>query len=99
MAKVEMYTKTVCPYCVKAKNLLKQKGAQVTEYNLSEKPELMEEMQKRNPGARTVPQIFINDRSIGGCDDLYALDAKGELNSLLAANDKTGSPRKNGPSA
>jgi glutaredoxin 3 len=99
MAKVEMYTKTVCPYCVKAKNLLKQKGVAVTEYNLSEKPELMEEMQKRNPGARTVPQIFINDRSIGGCDELYALDAKGELSALLAANDKTGNPKKNGPSA
>lgn len=99
MAKVEMYTKTVCPYCVKAKNLLKQKGVAVTEYNLSEKPELMEEMQKRNPGARTVPQIFINDRSIGGCDELYALDAKGELNTLLAANDKPDSPKKPGPSA
>lgn len=98
MAKVEMYTKTVCPYCVKAKNLLKQKGVDVTEYNLSEKPELLEEMQKRNPGARTVPQIFINDVSIGGCDDLYALDAKGELNALLNDNGKADSPKKRGPS-
>tara|TARA_R110002124_G_scaffold251771_5_gene417037 strand:- start:3120 stop:3416 length:297 start_codon:yes stop_codon:yes gene_type:complete len=98
MAKVEMYTKTVCPYCVKAKNLLKQKGVEITEYNLSEKPELLEEMQKRNPGARTVPQIFINDQSIGGCDELYALDAKGGLTPLLNDNDKSG-PKKHGPSA
>jgi len=99
MAKIEMYTKTVCPYCVKAKNLLKQKGVEVTEYNLSEKPELLEDMQKRNPGARTVPQIFINGQSIGGCDELYALEAKGALTPLLNDKNKTDAPKNNGPSA
>ncbi len=84
MAKVEMYTTTVCPYCVKAKSLFNQKGISFVEYNLNKKPELRDEMQKRAPGARTVPQIFINNESIGGCDELYALHKQNKLDALLA---------------
>lgn len=98
MAKVEIYTTTVCPYCVKAKNLLQQKGVEYTEYNLTTKPELMTEMQERAPGARTVPQIFINDKAIGGFDDLYALHQKGELDAMLNDNkNNNGGNRPNSP--
>ncbi len=82
--KVEMYTKTYCPYCVKAKELLKLKGiTNIIEYNIEEDTVKKDEMLQRSPGSRTVPQIFINDKAIGGYDDLYALNEKGELDSLL----------------
>ena len=94
MAKVELYTTNVCPYCVKAKTLLKQKGVDYTEYNLNEDPSRQAEMVERAPGARTVPQIFINGKSIGGCDDLYALNSAGELDTLLSDGDSSDGPHQ-----
>lgn len=85
MANVEMYTTQVCPYCVRAKDLLKRKGVSVTEYRVDTDDAKRDEMLTRANGKRSVPQIFINDRHIGGCDDLYALDSKGELDGLLNA--------------
>lgn len=79
-----VYSKDYCPYCVKAKNLLKKKGASFTEIDLSKHPEKLEEMLAKSGGRKTVPQIFIGDRHIGGFDDMAALDAKGELDALLA---------------
>ena len=83
MAKVEMYTSTICPYCVKAKGLFKSKGVEVVEYNIQSNPSKMEEMLVRAKGKRTVPQIFIDDRHVGGCDDVHDLDSRGELDPLL----------------
>ncbi len=82
MAKVIIYTTAVCPYCVRAKELLKRKHVVFSEIRVDENPEKRDEMIQLT-GRRTVPQIFINDKPIGGCDDLYALDAKGELDKLL----------------
>ena len=83
MAEVIIYSTTVCPYCVRAKQLLGRKGVAYKEINLSnEAPEVrMELMQRTNH--RTVPQIFINDQFIGGFDQLYALEREGKLNELL----------------
>ncbi len=81
--KIEVYTKDYCPYCDKAKLLLTQLGFSYSEIDLSKHPEQLEELRKRNPSARTVPQIFINGTPVGGCDDLYALHAKGELFALV----------------
>lgn len=83
--KIEMYTKTVCPYCVKAKNILKLKGfSDIIEYNIETNSEFKKDFLTRTNGARTVPQIFINDVFIeGGCQGLMELDAKGELDTLL----------------
>lgn len=83
MPKIEIYTKTYCPYCHRAKELLKIKGVEFTEHEISENPAREAEMRQRS-GRTTVPQIFINDQPIGGCDDLFNLDEKGELNSLLS---------------
>lgn len=83
MAQVEIYTKDVCPYCVRAKTLLQAKGATYTEYNISKDEAAREQMLARSNGARTVPQIFINGQHIGGSDDLYALNDKGGLDPLL----------------
>jgi glutaredoxin 3 len=82
MAKIEMYTKATCPFCHKAKALLKGKGATFTEIAIDSHPEKREEMIARS-GRTTVPQIFIDDQHIGGCDDLHALDARNGLDSLL----------------
>jgi glutaredoxin 3 len=82
MPKVEVYTKTHCPYCVRAKALLDSKGVKYIEIPLDEDLLRMQEMQQRS-GRRTVPQIFIDDQHIGGCDDLYAADKAGKLNPLL----------------
>lgn len=81
--KIEMYVSNTCPYCVKAKALLTKKGVKWVEYNIQEDPSKAEEVLKRSGGKKTVPQIFINDKHIGGYDELYALDTKGELDSLL----------------
>ena len=83
MAKVEIYTTSICPFCHAAKKLLTDKGADFSEISLTQEPHLRGRMVERANGARTVPQIFINDVHIGGCDDLYALDSKGELDPLL----------------
>jgi glutaredoxin 3 len=83
MAKIEIYSTGSCPYCVRARNLLERKGVAYTEYRVDLKPELRPEMERRANGCTSVPQIFIDDRHIGGCDDMHALDAGGELDALL----------------
>lgn len=83
MAKVEIYSKKNCPYCVRAKQLLDHKSISYTEIMVDSNPKDLEMMLLRAEGRRSVPQIFINDRGIGGCDDLYALDQAGKLDSLL----------------
>ena len=83
-AKVEIYTKFACPFCVRAKALLDSKGVSYTEYDVSAGGAKRQEMVDRAPGARTVPQIFINDVVIGGSDDLRELENDGKLDALLA---------------
>jgi glutaredoxin 3 len=83
MPKIEIYTKSYCPYCVKAKDLLKRKGIEFEEISVEHDPTLAEFMVNRAGGRRTVPQIFINDKHIGGCDDLHAFDAEGKLDLLI----------------
>ncbi|MGB0652708.1 MAG: glutaredoxin 3 [Thermoplasmatota archaeon] len=86
MAQVTMYTTTWCPYCVRAKGLLSQRGVtDVHEINIEEVDGARDEMVARSGGRMTVPQIFIGDQHVGGCDDLHALDAQGGLEPLLAA--------------
>jgi len=85
MAKVVMYATAVCPYCIRAEQLLRRKGVTAIEkIRVDLDPARRQEMEARVPGARTVPQIFIDDRHVGGCDDLYELDRRGELDPLLA---------------
>ena len=83
MAKVTIYTTSICPYCAMAKRLLKEKGAAFDEIDVGGKPALRAQMEERS-GRHTVPQIWIGDRHVGGCDDLHALDARGQLDALLA---------------
>lgn len=85
MAKVEIYSTQICPYCVRAKDLLKRKGVEPIEYKVDSDDKRRDEMLERSGGRRTVPQIFIDDIHVGGCDDLYALDSKGELDGMLNA--------------
>ena len=84
MAKIEIYSKDVCPYCTMAKRLLQNKGQEWEEINLSREPERTDEMQQRSGGRMTVPQIFLDGKLIGGYDDLAALESAGELDALLA---------------
>ena len=83
MARVEIYTKWGCPYCVAAKALLKGKGVAFTEYDITMGGPKRDEMMSRVPGARTVPQILIDDVAVGGSDDIHALDRQGRLDPLL----------------
>lgn len=83
MAEVIIYTTTICPYCVRAKNLLKRKGVAYTEINLDRRPELRGEMVRRAGGRMTVPQIFIDGEHVGGSDELHALDRAGRLDPRL----------------
>ncbi|WP_114951372.1 glutaredoxin 3 [Sphingosinicella terrae] len=85
MAKVEIYTKIFCGYCVRAKRLLDTKGLAYDEYDISMGGPKRAEMLQRAPGRTTVPQIFINDRHVGGCDDLLELERNGRLDPLLTA--------------
>lgn len=85
MPKVEIYTKAFCPYCSRAKSLLKQKGVAFDEYDISMGGPKRAEMLQRANGGSTVPQIFIGDRHVGGCDELVALDRAGKLDPLLTA--------------
>jgi glutaredoxin 3 len=85
MANVEIYTTQTCPYCVRARNLLNKKGVTFTEYRVDLQPELRTEMEQRSNGT-SVPQIFIDGRHIGGCDDMFELDFDGELDKLLGLN-------------
>ncbi len=94
MAKVEIYSTAICPYCVRAKALLERKGAAYTEYMVDRDAARRDEMLARASGRRTVPQIFIDGRHVGGCDDLYDLDRAGELDKLLnhGADTQDGTP-------
>lgn len=85
MARVEIYTTPTCPYCIAARKLLTQKGAAFEEISVAGDPEGRRRMSERAGGRTTVPQIFIDGKHIGGCDDLHALDAEGGLDPLLAA--------------
>ena len=85
MARVEIYTKFTCPYCMRAKMLLDQKGVEYEEYEISGHTEKRAEMIQRAKAPTTVPQIFIDHRHIGGFDDLAALDRDGKLDPLLGA--------------
>jgi glutaredoxin 3 len=80
--KVIMYTTSWCPYCARAKELLERKGVGLEEIDVDARPEARREMMARS-GRRTVPQIFIGEKHVGGCDDLYDLDARGGLDKLL----------------
>lgn len=82
-ANVEIYTWQTCPYCIRAKLLLWWKGVNYTEYKIDGNDAARTAMAERANGRRTVPQIFINQQPIGGCDDLYQLDTQGKLDELL----------------
>ena len=84
MAKVELYTTAWCPFCVRAKQLLNSKNVAFEDTDVDREPQQPAVMMQRG-GARTVPQIFINDHAIGGCDELFALERAGELDALLGA--------------
>ena len=83
MADVTLYSTGWCPFCVRAKRLLAGKGARVHEIDVDREPEARRQMMARI-GRRTVPQIWIGDRHVGGCDELFALERTGELDDLLA---------------
>ena len=85
MQTIEIYTSPLCGFCHAAKRLLTQKGASFSEIDVFADPSRKPEMIQRSNGGRTVPQIFIGDTHVGGCDDLYALERAGKLDPLLAA--------------
>jgi glutaredoxin 3 len=85
MSKVTIYTTAFCPYCTQAKRLLTQKAVDFTEIDVGGKPELREQIYVRSGGRSTVPQIWIGDTHVGGCDDLYDLERRGKLDPLLHA--------------
>jgi glutaredoxin 3 len=84
MPAITVYSGPGCPFCERAKMLLKKKGAAFEDINVKADPAKLEEMSQKSQGRKTIPQIFIGDKHIGGCDDLYALDAEGKLDALLA---------------
>ena len=84
MSKIQIYTTPICPYCVRAKALLKKKGAEFEEIDVFMDSDARQEMESKSH-RRTVPQIFIGETHVGGCDDLYALESQGKLDPLLAA--------------
>ncbi len=84
MTTATIYSKDYCPYCVKAKSLLKRKNIDFVEIDITNNETLQQEMISKSGGRRTVPQIFIGDTHVGGCDDLYALENTGKLSALLA---------------
>lgn len=83
MPNIDIYTSPLCGFCHAAKRLLSAKGASFTEIDLSRQPDRRAEMLRRANGGRTVPQIFIGDVHVGGCDELHALDRAGKLDALL----------------
>jgi glutaredoxin 3 len=83
MSQITIYTKSWCPYCSAAKELLREKGAAFTEIDIEAVPSARREMIQKAHGRTSVPQIFIGERHVGGCDDLYALDDRGGLAPLL----------------
>lgn len=84
MAEVEIYTTMMCGFCARAKNLLKKKGVDYNEVDVTFSNAKRQEMSDRADGRYTVPQIFINGDGIGGCDELYALEREGRLDDLLS---------------
>lgn len=85
MNNVEIYTSPLCGFCHAAKRLLKDKGISFAEVDVLAQPDRKPEMISRANGGRTVPQIFVGDIHVGGCDDLFALERAGKLDALLAA--------------
>ena len=83
ITKVEIYTWKFCPFCIRAKALLNEKGVEFTEFPIDGDNDARTKMSERAGGLRTVPQIFINDKSIGGCDELYELERSNKLNELI----------------
>ncbi len=83
MARVKIYTTPICPYCVRAKSLLKKKGADIDEIDVFMDGDARSEMEAKSGGRQTVPQIFVGETHVGGCDDLYALEQAGKLDPLL----------------
>jgi glutaredoxin 3 len=83
MSEVTVYSGSNCPYCERAKALLKRKNVEFQEFNVQQDARKLEEMLARSGGRKSVPQIFINAEHVGGCDDLYALDSAGKLDALL----------------
>jgi glutaredoxin 3 len=84
MPHITVYSGPSCPYCDRAKTLLKKKGAAFDDIDVKADAAKLAEMMQKTNGKRTIPQIFIGDRHIGGCDDLYALESAGKLDALLA---------------
>lgn len=87
MPQVTIYTTPTCPYCLKAKRLLAAKNITFKEINVASSPELRNEMMRQANGRHTVPQIFINGRGIGGCDELHELERAGKLDALLRVDE------------
>ena len=85
MADVEIYTDMMCGYCYRAKSLLKSKGADFTEIETSLDPSARARMIERTGGSTSVPQVFIGEHHVGGCDELFALERNGKLDTLLAS--------------
>ena len=85
MAKVLIYTTKLCPYCSMAKRLLKSKDVEMEEIDVTFDPSTRRNMSKKSGGATSVPQIFIGDTHVGGCDDLHALEKRGALDAMLQA--------------
>ena len=83
MKKVEIYTWQYCPFCIRAKSLLNKKNIKFTEYKIDGDESAREKMSQRANGKRSLPQIFIDNNSIGGCDDLYSLEEDNKLDSLI----------------
>ncbi len=83
---IQIYTSPLCGYCHAAKRLLQSKSVEFVEIDLANEPDRREEMVQRSNGGRTVPQIFIDENHVGGCDDLYALERAGKLDLLLQAS-------------
>ena len=84
MKPVTIYTTPICPYCMRAKALLKNKGVEPEEIDVFMDSDARRDMEAQSGGARTVPQIFVGETHVGGCDDLYALERAGKLDALLA---------------
>ncbi len=83
MTKVEIYTWQFCPFCIRAKALLEKKGVNYIEHSIDGDQAAREDMAERSAGRTTVPQVFIDDKGIGGCDDLYELEQNQQLDQLL----------------
>ncbi len=83
MKQITIYSRPTCPFCIQAKNLLQAKNVSYQDIDIEQNAEKREEMIKKANGKSSVPQIFVDDKLIGGCDDLYALEDKGELDAII----------------